>query len=142
MYPTRSRVYGAPAINKFFGFSDAELNKFFGGDVYSSAPAVNISESEKGFGIEVAAPGFNKEDFSLKIEEKTLVIKGEHKVNNEEKTENYTRREFKFGSFERKFTLPNNVDHENIEAKYENGVLHISINKVEEVKQVKEIRVA
>lgn len=142
MYPTRNKMYGTPVFNKFFGFSDADLSKFLGTDVFSSAPAVNISETEKGFKLEVAAPGFNKENFTLKVEDNTFIVKGEHKVENEEKKENYTRREFQFGSFERKFTLPKNVDKENIDAKYENGVLTISIAKTEEVKQVKEIRVA
>jgi len=142
MYPTRNKVYGNPSFNKLFGFSDAELNKFFGSDQVSTVPAVNVSENDKGFKLEVAAPGFSKENFSLRVEDKTFIIKGELKADNEEKTDKYTRKEFQFGSFERKFILPENVDKENIEAKYENGVLTIHINKVEEVKQVKEIRVA
>lgn len=143
MYPTRNRVYGTP-FNKLFGtFSDNDLSKFFGTDVFASAPAVNISENDKGFKIEVAAPGFSKENFSLNIEKRTLTIKGEHKAETtEEKTDKFTRREFQFGSFERKFTLPENVNQESIEAKYENGILSITILRLEEVKQVKEIRVA
>jgi HSP20 family protein len=147
MYPTRSKVYGTPVFNKFLGgFSDADLSKFFGVDSFASAPAVNVSENEKGFKIEVAAPGFSKENFSLHIEKRTLSIKGEHKAETSEEketnTEKYTRREFQLGSFERKFTLPENVDQENIEAKYENGILSITILRLEEVKQVKEIHVA
>lgn len=142
MYPTRSRVYGTP-FNKLFGtFADNDLSKFFGTDVFASAPAVNISEGDKGFKIEVAAPGFDKENFSLNLEKRTLTIKGEHKAESEETNEKYTRREFQFGSFERKFTLPENVNQDSIEAKYENGVLTINIAKMEEIKQVKEIRVA
>lgn len=142
MYPTKSKTYGSPVFNKFFGFSDSDLNRFFGTDIYASAPAVNISENEKGFRIDVAAPGFGKDNFTLKVEDKVLTIKGEHKTESEEKTENYTRREFQFGSFERKFTLPENVNEDAIVAKYENGVLSISINKTDVIKQVKEIQIA
>lgn len=143
MYPTRNRNYGAPSFNRFFGgFADSDLSKFFGTDTFVSAPAVNIVETEKGFRIDMAAPGFKKEDFTLNVENRTLKIKGTHKTETEEKTEKYTRREFQFGSFERKFTLPENVNEENIEAKYTDGILSIEISRSENAKQVKEIRVA
>lgn len=148
MYPTRNRIYGAPAFNKFLGgFADADLSKFFGSDAFAAAPAVNILQTEDGFRIELAAPGFKKEDFTLGVEQHTLKIKGEHKAEAEtaektEKTEKYTRREFQFGSFERKFTLPENVDEDSIEAKYTDGILAIHIRRTQETKQSKEIRVA
>lgn len=143
MYPTKNRVYGSPVFNRFFdGFADTDLSKFFGTDIFVSAPAVNVVQTEKGFRIEMAAPGFQKDDFSLNVDNGTLKIKGEHKAETEDKTEKFTRREFRFGSFERKFTLPENADHENIEAKYTDGILTITIPRNEETKQTKEIRVA
>lgn len=143
MYPTRNRVYGNPVFNRFIdGFADADLSKFFGTDTFVSAPAVNVVQTEKGFRIELAAPGFKKEDFSLSVENRTLKIKGEHKAETEDKTEKFTRREFRFGSFERKFNLPENTNEESIEAKYEEGILSITVSRNEETKQTKEIRVA
>lgn len=143
MYPTRNRVYGSPVFNRFFeGFADSDLSKFFGTDTFVSAPAVNVVQTEKGFRIELAAPGFKKEDFSLNVENRTLKIKGEHKTETEDKTEKFTRREFQFGSFERKFTLPENVNEDSIEAKYTDGILTIHISRTEETKQTKEIQVA
>ena len=143
MYPTKNRMYGSPVFNRFFdGFADTDLSKFFGTDIFVSAPAVNVVQTEKGFRIEMAAPGFHKDDFSLSVDNGTLKIKGEHKAETEDKTEKFTRREFRFGSFERKFTLPENTDQENIEAKYTDGILTITIPRNEETKQTKEIRVA
>lgn len=143
MYPTRNRVYGAPVFNRFFeGFADSDLSKFFGTDTFVSAPAVNVVQTEKGFRIELAAPGFKKEDFNLSVDNRVLKIKGEHKAETEDKTEKFTRREFQFGSFERKFTLPENVNQDSIEAKYNEGILTITISRTEETKQTKEIQVA
>lgn len=143
MYPTRNRVYGSPVFNRFFeGFADSDLSKFFGTDTFVSAPAVNVVQTENGFRIELAAPGFKKENFSLSVDNRILKIKGEHQAETEEKTEKFTRREFQFGSFERKFTLPENVNQDSIEAKYTDGILTITISRNEETKQTKEIQVA
>ncbi len=106
-------------------------------------PATNIVESEKDFRIELSAPGFNKTDIKVEVENDTLLIKGEHKAENTETKENYTRKEFNYGSFTRSFTLPENINTEGLEARYENGILNVVLPKKaeEKVKAVKEVKV-
>ncbi len=98
------------------------------------APAVNIKNNDNSFDIEVAAPGLTKDDFEVKVDNGMLCISAEKEVSTEESDEHYTRREFNFSSFERKFTLPENVDVQNIAAKYDNGVLKLNLKKVVEDK--------
>jgi HSP20 family protein len=92
-------------------------------------PAINISDNKENYELELAAPGFNKEDFKLTIENKQLVISGESKSEKEEKEKNYTRKEFRSSSFTRSFNLPENVSEENIQAEYKDGVLIITLAK-------------
>lgn len=100
----------------------------------ANVPAVNIKETDASFGIELAAPGKKKEDFNIEIDHNVLTISSEEKAEKEEKdTEGkYTRKEFSYSSFRRAFTLPETVNTENINATYENGVLHIALPKREE----------
>ena len=93
-------------------------------------PALNIKETEKDYQIELAAPGMEKSDFKISIEKEHLTISTERKEEKSEDTENYTRREFGYFSFKRSFELPQDkVEVESIEAKYEAGVLRLSIPK-------------
>lgn len=103
----------------------------------TSIPAVNIRETNEAFIVEVAAPGMSKDDFSVELDGNLLTISSEKKETNEQKEgERYTRREFSYQSFERSFQLHKDVvDADRIEAKYDNGVLHLTIPKKEEVKQ-------
>lgn len=103
----------------------------------TTLPAVNIRETAENFEVEMAAPGMNKEDFRVELEGNQLRISSEKKAEKEMKEgERYTRREFSYRSFQRSFTLPQNVvDIEHIHAKYENGVLHLLIPKKDEAKQ-------
>lgn len=103
----------------------------------NSLPAVNVKETAETFEVEVAAPGMNKEDFKVELNNNVLTISSERKNEHEEKEdEKFTRREFSYQSFQRSFTLSKEaVDADNIQAKYENGVLRLSIPKREEVKQ-------
>lgn len=124
------------------------FDNFFGRDMFdfndagvampgSAAPAVNVREHEDGFEVEVAAPGFNKKDFHVEVENDLLTISSVKETKDEESkdTGRYTRREFGYTSFKRSFALPENtVNTEKIKARYEEGILHISIPKLEEVK--------
>lgn len=103
----------------------------------TTIPAVNIKETADNFEVEMAAPGMNKEDFKVELDGNTLTISSEMRNEREEKEgERYTRQEFSYQSFQRTFTLPKNVvDVEQINARYENGVLHLLIPKREEAKQ-------
>jgi HSP20 family protein len=98
-------------------------------------PAVNIKEDEERFEVEVAAPGLSKNDFKVEVEHDVLTISAEKEVKNDEKSENYFRKEFSYSSFRRTFSLPENaVDVDSVKASYNNGVLHILLPKREEVK--------
>jgi len=147
MLPTivRKRNYAAPSIFDEF-FNDSSLNRFFDGDFWSAnknIPAVNVEEDEKEYRIEVAAPGLEKEDLKVSVNEGVLTISSEKKVEKEDKKDNYLRREFGYSSFCRSFTLPEEVDSDKIGAKHKNGVLHISIPKAEvKVKSVKDIKIS
>lgn len=140
MYSSRNKMMGVPVFNRFFeNFAESGLNPFLANSGFS--PAINVAETENGYRLEVAAPGFKKDHFSLKLENHVLTIKGEMKEEKEEKNEKFTRREFKASSFERSFSLPENIHEDGIEAKYEDGVLTVQLKRAEQPKKVKEIQV-
>ena len=100
----------------------------------STLPAVNIKEDDASFMVEVAVPGMTKEDFKIDIDNNILTISSEKSEESEDKTANYTRKEYNYQSFKRSFTLPEMVvDNDKIAASYVNGELIISIPKLEEV---------
>lgn len=102
----------------------------------SSIPAVNVRESQDSFEVEMAAPGMAKKDFRIELDNNLLTISSEKKSENEHKEgERYTKREFSYQSFQRSFTLPKDVvDVDKIQARYEDGMLRLSIPKKEEAK--------
>jgi HSP20 family protein len=107
-------------------------------DTNTSIPKVNVKETKDNFEVEVAAPGMNKNDFKIQLDGNMLCISSEKSDQREEdkEDEKYSRREFSYQSFQRSFTLPKDVvDADKIEAKYENGLLHLVIPKKEEAKQ-------
>ncbi|MCB0532184.1 MAG: Hsp20/alpha crystallin family protein [Saprospiraceae bacterium] len=120
-------------LDDFFNRSIAD---FVGSDALTSQPAVNIAESDVAFRIEVAAPGFEKGDFSLNVENDQLTLRAERKQENAENSERFTRREFRYASFERTFKLPETVNQDQVSAVYENGVLLIALPKKEEAKAI------
>jgi len=111
----------------------------------TTLPAVNIKETADDFQIEVAAPGMNKKDFKISLDNNQLVISSEHKEEKKEEDDSYARREFSYQSFQRSFTVNQNlVDGEKISAKYADGILNIVLPKREEVKPkpAKEIKIS
>ena len=104
-------------------------------------PSVNTREDEKAYYIEVDLPGVKKEDIKVDIKDNTLTISGERKFKEEVKEEDYYKIETSIGKFSRTFTLPEDADIENIDAKNENGVLDIVIPKVKKEESVKTIEV-
>lgn len=105
---------------------------------FLTMPAVNIKNNEDHFEIELAAPGLKKEDFSIEVEDDLLKLSVEKKQEVEENTENYTRKEFSFSSFHRSFTLPKNVvDKDHVKAAYVDGILKVSLPKLQEAKETK-----
>lgn len=104
-------------------------------DTNTTLPSVNIAENVNEYKVEVAAPGFGKEDFKIEINDTVLSIASEKKIENEEKDgERITKREFSYQSFKREFSLPVLINRDEINAKYENGILSIIIPKMEEAK--------
>ena len=127
-----------------FGRSLLDFNGDFPGwNLATSVPTVNIRETEKDFRMEMAAPGMEKKDFRISVENNMLTISSEKKEESTEKKENYTRKEFSFNGFTRSFNLPENSLPDKIDAKYENGILFLTLPKKEMTvaKTMKEIKV-
>jgi HSP20 family protein len=132
----------------FFPALPSLIDEFFSRDWLDSSlanwrvtgatlPAVNVSETNDEFRIEVAAPGMKRSDFKVELDNNVLTISSEREDRSEEKDEhgNYTRKEFSYQSFQRSFSLPENkVLGEKITARYLDGILHITVPKSEVAK--------
>jgi len=99
-------------------------------------PAVNITENKDEYKVALAVPGMKKDDFNIDIDGNMLTISSEKEETKEEKDKKFTRKEYNFSSFSRSFTLPDEVNKEKIEAKYEDGVLKLSLPRKEELKKI------
>jgi len=128
-YPTWSNW-----IDSFF---NNELPSVFNSNFNTgmTLPKVNIKETGDAYVVEMAVPGLKKSDFQIDLDNHVLSISTEMKEENEQKEDNYTRREFGYSSFKRTFTLPDSVDDSKIDAKYVDGILNIHLPKREEAKQ-------
>ena len=108
----------------------------------TSLPAVNVKEMKNAFKLEIAAPGFKKEDFKLEIKDGYLTVTGESNMEKEEKDEKITRQEYRYSSFARSFSLPENVNSDQIAAEYADGILKVTLPKTStEEKPSKQISV-
>lgn len=116
-------------------FSDI-MDEFFNEAVSARrnnfTPSIDISETDNQFLISAELPGMKKEDINIDLENSRLTISGERSFKKEEEGKKFHRVETRYGSFNRSFQLPDNVDAESIEASYEDGLLNISIDKDEE----------
>lgn len=131
----------APYFNNVFDslFSEAlEKNQSV-----KKVPNVNIYEAANEYKIELAAPGLNKEDFKIDLKKDNLSVWAEKKVEHIDAQKDYTRKEFEYNSFARSFVLPEGIDADKISAEYINGILYITIGKLDEAKNThKEIVVS
>jgi HSP20 family protein len=100
-------------------------------------PALNIKDKKDVYEIELAAPGFDKKDFKVSIDDGCLNISAKKEETKEEKEANYTRKEFSYNSFERSLELPDTIIDDKVKAKYENGILKFTLAKKEEAKKMK-----
>ncbi|WP_367277507.1 Hsp20/alpha crystallin family protein [Mucilaginibacter sp.] len=120
------------------GFDDifeSVLNDTFLSDrMVSRVPAVNISETNEHYHIELAAPGLKKEDFKITLDRDVLMISAEHQSEQTGNDKKYNKCEYNYTSFVRSFTLPDSADDEGIEAEYTDGVLKINVAKREEAR--------
>ena len=120
-------------VDEFFG-KDL-VPGWFDSETGITEPSVNIAEGKSEFRIEVAAPGLEKDDFRINLQNNVLTISSEKETSKEEKDEKFMRREFSYSQFRRSFSLPDTADAGNIAASHKNGVLYISIPKKEEAKE-------
>jgi len=118
-------IFGNNFPDLFFNDSASKL----------TMPSVNICEHEKEFALELAAPGYSKENFKINLSDNILTIKADVKDEKNEEDKKYSHREYYYSSFERRFTLPDNVDLKKIDANYEDGILHILLPKKEVSKE-------
>ena len=117
-------------------FFEDFINNLFGSNIYNDIPPYNIVDNDKEFLIEFSVPGFDKKDFLLEVEENNLKVSKLSSKNN--KTENnFFKRQFNYSQFEKNFTIPEEVNIEKINSKYENGILKIFLPKIKEFKQTK-----
>lgn len=121
-----------------------DLNGEFSRFKFAEIPSANILESNKDFTIELAAPGLEKKDFNVEVEDGILTISSEKERDEKEEKKNYCRREYSYQSFTRSFDLPENSVPDKIDALYENGVLKLTLPKKEVTisKPKKEIKVS
>ncbi len=106
-------------------------------DMEEWSPRADIYETDKEYRITCEMPGMNEKDIDIELKENVLTISGERKHSSEIKEENYHRREIYYGTFRRSFTIPAEVDVNKIKAKYENGILSITMPKKEGAKSKK-----
>ena len=127
-----------PGFNDVF---ESIFNETFADRMVARVPAVNISETNNNYHIELAAPGLKKEDFKLTMERNVLNISVEQSADHQDNQKNYSKREYHYNSFVRSFTLPEDADSDSINASYVDGILRIDIAKPEEKSVSKQIEV-
>jgi HSP20 family protein len=133
--------------NRIPGFQRLFLDDIFGRELFNwennnfsttstTLPSVNIKETADNYEVEVAAPGMDKNDFKVTLDGNLLIISSVKEREQTKEEESFTRKEFSYQSFQRSFELPKNVvDEDKISARYENGLLLLSIPKLEQAKQ-------
>ena len=117
-------------------FFEDFINNLFGSNIYNDIPPYNIVDNDKEFLIEFSVPGFDKKDFLLEVEENNLKVSKLSSKNNKPEI-NFFKRQFNYSQFEKNFTIPEEVNIEKINSKYENGILKIFLPKIKEFKQTK-----
>ncbi len=139
--PIRSAV--TPLNELVNGIFGRDIAQFLGNDdLPARSPRVNIIDRDSEFRIDVVAPGFDKSDLKLNVQDDVLTISAEKKTEDLTENERFTRREFAVHSFERAFHLPEAVNAEGIKAGFANGILTVSIPKTEPGKpQRREVRI-
>ncbi len=129
----------ARSIETFRREMDRLFDKFFEVIPFSEqefVPSVDISETDKDIIVQAEIPGINPKDLDISLNGRLLTIKGEKKSEHEEKKENYHKIERKYGAFSRTLELPADVDPDKVEAVYKDGVLKITLPKIESGKKI------
>jgi HSP20 family protein len=122
-------------INDFFNRDWLDRTNHNFSETNTTLPSVNIIEGEKGYEVDMAAPGMEKKDFKIELNHGVLNISSEKKIEHEtRKGERFTRREYSYQSFSRSFNLPDSADGDRITARYDNGILKLQIPRKEDSK--------
>jgi HSP20 family protein len=114
----------SPLFRDFF-----EADPFFNFLPGGSMPAANISETDREYCIELAVPGFKKNDFKVRVDKDVLTVSAENETQHKDEGQEYSRREYNYSSFSRSFRLPENIKEKSITAKYESGILKLELPK-------------
>ena len=122
------------SLNNFADEIMTGLPGLFNGEWNNGNAPVNITEDEKAYKLEVIAPGFEKSDFKINVDQDMLTISAEKKKESNEQNGKQVRREYNYRSFKRSFTLDEKIDATNIDAVYINGILGLNLPKKETVK--------
>lgn len=127
----RNGSFWPKMVQDFFGAENPFDfdEKFFSHGKSIEVPSTNVIENDHSFKLEVAVPGFEKKDFKVEIQDDMLIISAEKEHKSEEEKENYRKKEFSYSSIRRSFALPEHVKEDQIDAKYENGILNIVLPK-------------
>lgn len=127
----RNRGFWPKMVQDFFGAENPFDwdEKLWFADKSAEVPSANVIENKKEFKIELSAPGFEKKDFKIEVEDGILNISAEKKDEKEEEKDDYRRKEFSYSSIRRSFVLPENITEESIDAKYEKGLLKLVLPK-------------
>lgn len=131
-FPTKA--VNTDVVNPFVNsvFDNLFNDSFISDRLVTRIPAVNITESEQAFAIELAAPGLQKSDFKINVDKNIISISVEKSEKDTGEDKLYSKKEFSYNSFTRSFTLPETVDYSSIDAGYENGILEVKIGKKED----------
>ena len=137
---TQALTKSTERLPVFFDDFFKPWNEWFdtSGSIFGRAltvPPVNITENKDQYMVSLAVPGMKKDDFKIDVEGNMLTISSEKEESKEEKDKKFTRKEYSYSSFSRSFTLPEEVNKEKIEAKYEEGVLKLMLPRKEEAKK-------
>ena len=122
--------------NEWFDNSSSIFNRTL------TVPAVNITENKNEYQVSLAVPGMKKDDFKIDVEGNMLTISSEKEETKEETEKKFTRKEYSYSGFSRSFTLPEEVNMEKIEAKYEDGILKLVLPRKEETKRLSAKQIA
>jgi len=126
-------------MNLFDNFFNGSIAKFERNVFFT--PRVDVLETEKQFEIHISLPGLKKDEIKIDVQGETLTISGERKFKNESKEDKYHLVENFYGDFSRSFTLPENIDKENVNAELVDGILKIELSKVEKKENTNSIKI-
>ncbi len=121
--------FGRSLLSDFFNSDRLFDTDFFNRNAGVSTPAVNVAENDNHFALEIAAPGMQKDDLTIKVENGILTVSGEKKQEEESRENEYTRKEFSYQSFARSFSLPESIEEDQISGNYKDGILTLTLPK-------------